>query len=94
MTTTMQVRYEGPVPKTLRAWCDRNAEKVAEVSAGTGYCTDDDDGFAYDVMLRDGWRVRDDLLHGVIEPTVQKTLEILREVVPCDCDGCTGRRSA
>lgn len=87
----MTVRYEGPVPKTLRTWCDRHAERVQEVSAGGGYCVSDsalDPGFAYDVALRPGWRVSDDLLHGIIEPTVSKTLEILRATVPCDCAGC------
>lgn len=81
-----RVKYEGSVPKSLRDWCDRNADKVYEVHAGSGYCTDS--GFAYDVALRNGWRDGGDVVHSIIEPNVRETLAKLRGIVACDCKGC------
>lgn len=80
------MRYEGRVPKSLHDWCDAHPERVYEVAAGYGYCTDS--GFAYDIALRNGWRSSDDLVHSIIEPTVARALAELRAAVPCDCDAC------
>ena len=82
----MAVRYEGPVPQSLRKWCDQHADKVYEVHAGGGYCTDS--GFAYDVALRNGWRDGGDFVHSIIEGNVRDTLDKLRSVVPCECKTC------
>lgn len=84
------VRYTGETPpRTLRRWCDAHADRVQEVEVGYGYCTDRNDGRAYDILLRPGWRMSDDFVHTIIEPTVQKALSQLRVIVPCDCDDCT-----
>lgn len=83
------VRYTGETPPiTLRRWCDAHAERVKEVEVGHGYCTDRDDGKAYDILLRPGWRMSDDFVHTIIEPTVQQALRQLRCVLPCDCEDC------
>lgn len=86
MNQPKQVKYEGKVPKTLRAFCDKNADKIVEVSAGTGYATDS--GFAYDVLLRAGWGAYGDPCHTVIEGTVMDTLRVLRGLEPCNCEDC------
>ena len=87
----MTVRYEGPVPQSLRKWCDQHADKVYEVHAGGGYCTDS--GFAYDIALRNGWRDGGDYVHSIIEPNVKEALSKLRGVVPCDCRACKNSES-
>ena len=81
------VKYEGPIPKSLKNFCDLNSDKIQEVSAGGGYCTDRG-GFAYDVLLRNGWRYGGDYVHTIIEPTVKETIEKLQWVVPCECSEC------
>ncbi|WP_038215289.1 MULTISPECIES: hypothetical protein [Xenophilus] len=83
------VRYSGDTPPaTLRAWCDAHADRVFELHAGGGYCTERPDGFAYDVLLRPGWCMSDDCCHTLIEPTVADMLRQLRAIVPCDCEDC------
>jgi hypothetical protein len=82
------VKYCKPAPKTLRAWIDANPEKVAEFDCGGGYCFGDGRGFGYDILLAPGWRMCDDTVHTLIEPTVKQMLAQLRSVVPCDCDEC------
>jgi hypothetical protein len=87
-TSKYDVKYCKPAPATLRRWLDANADKVQEFDCGGGYCTDRDDGFAYDILLRAGWRMGDDYVHTLIEPTVTAMLAQLRAVAPCDCDEC------
>ena len=53
---------------------------------GEGYATDS--GFAYDILLRRGWRMSDDWVHILIEPTVKDMLRQLRSVTACDCRDC------
>jgi hypothetical protein len=86
ITSSPVVKYEGSVPKTLRAFCDRNAGKVKDVLAGGGYNTDS--GFGYDVSLRAGWRKGDERVHTIVEQIIADMLSRLRCVVPCDCDDC------
>lgn len=81
-----KVKYCKPAPATLRRWLDKNADKVVEFDCGGGYSTDS--GFAYDILLRAGWRMSDDYVHTLIEPTVAAMLAQLRDVSPCDCDSC------
>ena len=88
MRTEHKVRYCKPAPATLRRWIDAHPEKVAEFDCGEGYCSGRNDGFAYDVLLRPGWRMGDDFVHTLIEPTVAAMLAQLRNVVACDCDEC------
>lgn len=85
---TPTVKYCKPAPATLRRWLDAHSEKVREFDCGGGYSTDSDSGFAYDILLREGWRRGDDYVHTLIEPTVKTMLAQLRAVVPCDCDEC------
>jgi hypothetical protein len=82
------VTYEGRVPKTLRDWIEKHAaDKVYDVDHGGGFCTDS--GMAYDVGIRNGWRVTyPDRMHTVIEPTVRDVIASLRTLEPCDCEQC------
>lgn len=84
----LKVRYCKPAPVTLKRWLDANADKVQEFYKGRGYSTDRESDFAYDILLRPGWRMSDDYVHTLIEPTVHAMLAQLRAVVPCDCDEC------
>jgi len=89
-TITPSVRYSGDSPPaTLRKWCDAHPFRVYELHCGGGYDTDRPDGFAYDVLLRPGWRMSDDFCHTLIEPTVAAMLRQLRAIEPCDCTDCT-----
>jgi hypothetical protein len=84
------VKYEGNIPKNLRAWCDKHPERVTEVSQGGGYNTDS--GMAYDVLLRRHWGRSDGDGHTIIESTAKDTLAELRAAKPCTCEDCvTGR---
>jgi len=83
------VRYEGNIPKSLRAWCDSNSERVQEVCHGSGYATDS--GRAYDVFVGRGFCAYEEGSHTVIEPTVSATLEVLRGLSPCECPYCQGK---
>jgi hypothetical protein len=86
MTT---VKYEGSIPATLRKYADKHSHQIAEISYGSGYCTDS--GNAYDVLLRSGWCDGFDPLgacHTLIEPTVQDILSALRAVRVCSCEEC------
>ena len=85
----LAVRYTGQKPPaTLRVWCDAHADRVREVEVGFGYCSDREDGKAYDILLRPGWRMRDDFVHTIIEPTVRRALDQLRNIARCECEEC------
>jgi len=84
-----KVRYCKPAPATLKRWIEANPDKVHEFDCGGGYSTDSGTGFAYDILLRAGWRMCDDHVHTLIEGTVKDMLTQLRAIVPCDCDECT-----
>lgn len=86
--TNHTVRYCKPVPRTLKDWCDRHAHQIQEVDSGEGYAFENRNGFAYDVLLRAGWRMSDDCVHTIIEATVNDMLAQLRILSPCDCDQC------
>lgn len=83
-----RVKYCHPAPVSLRRWIDAHPDKVQEFDCGGGYSTDTPDGFAYDILLRAGWRKGDDFVHTLIEPTVKGMLTELKAVVECDCDEC------
>ncbi|CAH2810716.1 MAG: hypothetical protein CBARDCOR_6844 [uncultured Caballeronia sp.] len=87
-TNELKVRYCKQAPATLRRWIDAHPHIVAEFDVGEGYCSGRVDGFAYDILLRPGWRMHDDFVHTLIEPTVDQMLSQLRSVVQCDCDQC------
>jgi hypothetical protein len=83
----MHIKYEGHIPsKALRAWCDKNTDKVAIVHYGGGFGTDS--GMAYEVCLRNGWSQEDDWVHSIIEQTAADVLYKLRRVARCDCESC------
>lgn len=89
------VRYCNDAPATLRRWIDAHPHIVQEFDCGDGYATDS--GFAYDILLRPGYRMGDDFVHTLIEPTVALMLRQLRGVATCDCDECRellGRQKA
>jgi hypothetical protein len=81
-----KVKYCKKPPVTLKRWIEANPDKVYEFDCGGGYGTES--GFAYDILLRAGWRMGDDHVHTLIEETVKEMLAQLRAVVPCDCDEC------
>lgn len=86
---TGNIKYEGVIPATLRRYCDRHRHQIAAVAAGGGYATDS--GFAYDVMLRDGWCDGSDPFgscHTLIEATLKEILSALRGIRQCECDDC------
>jgi hypothetical protein len=85
----LNVRYCSDPPKTLRTWCDAHAHQVEEFDSGDGYATES--GFAYDILLRRGWRMGDDCVHILIEPTVKDMLRQLRSIAECDCSDCVGK---
>ncbi|TDG02550.1 hypothetical protein E1N52_39225 [Paraburkholderia guartelaensis] len=80
------VRYVNRAPATLDRWIEAHANVVKEFNCGDGYGTES--GFAYDILLRAGWRRGDDFVHTLIEPTVAAMLAQLRSVTQCDCDEC------
>lgn len=80
----LPIKFCKPAPKTIRAWIEKNPEKVTEFDCGGGYSN----GFAYDILLAPGWRKGDDHVHTLICDTVKEMLSELRAVVPCDCDEC------
>ena len=83
-----KVKYENQIPKTLRNFCDKNADKVYAVGSGTGYSFDRNNGFAYDVLLRAGWKAYNDTVHTIIEATIKDTIDQIKEAKPCDCREC------
>lgn len=89
MAEKFSVRYCKVAPASLKRWIDAHPEKVEEFDCGGGYSTDS--GFAYDILLRAGWRKDDDYVHTLIEPTVRDMLAQLRSVSVCDCDECNER---
>lgn len=82
------VKYLSTAPKTLRKRLDANADKVCEFDSGSGYTTES--GFAYDILLREGWQVAGEFSHTINEETVADVLLKLALVVPCDCKECRG----
>jgi hypothetical protein len=81
-----KVRYCAEPPATLRRWCDAHAHQIQEFDSGEGYATVR--GFSYDILLRPGWRMGDDWVHILIEPTVKDVLRQLRSIGVCDCRDC------
>lgn len=77
------------LPKTLRAWCDRHAHQVSEVTSGGGYAGSRD--FAYEVSLKAGWCVAPGE-HIAIESNMADMLSKLRGITPCDCVECRGSK--
>lgn len=82
------VRYEGEICKALRAYADKHADQIAEVTWSSGYSSDN--GWAYEASLRDGWRKCDDYVHALINETAAGLIAELRTIVPCDCADCAG----
>ena len=80
------VKYEGSVPATLRAFADKHAEKVYEVSAGGGWNTRT--GFGYDIVYRNGYACGDDVVHSDLAETVKEAIGKIRAAGPCECDAC------
>lgn len=85
------MKYEGmKVGKTLRVYCDKHSDKIAEVYRGGGYCSgaSNDDRVKYDILLERGWYTFEKGLHTIIEGTVSDTIRELREIQPCNCQDC------
>ncbi|WP_429482124.1 hypothetical protein [Paraburkholderia youngii] len=80
-------------PATLRRWIDAHPHIVQEFDCGNGYTTGRKSEFAYDILLRPGWRRGDDFVHTLIEPTVATMLGQLRIVSACDCEECKDLRA-
>jgi hypothetical protein len=84
----MTAKFCKPAPKTLKAWIDKHPDRVAEFDCGYGYSFGGDNDFGYDILLAPGWRMDDDYVHTLIEPTVADMLKRLRSIVRCDCAEC------
>jgi uncharacterized protein (DUF4415 family) len=77
------------VPKTLKTWIEKHAaDAVYDVDFGGGFSTES--GNAYDVGIRNGWRVNvsGDWMHTIIEPTIKDVIDILKTLERCSCKDC------
>lgn len=88
MSDVATVKYEGRVPKTLRAFCDRHSDAIAEVDYSGGFSFENRDGMGYDVLLRPGYCVTfyGDTMHTIVEPTVANVIAVLRTIEACHED--------
>lgn len=78
------VEYDRRVPKTVRNYCDKHADQIADVWFGGR-----DEDWRYMAWLRAGWNDGNDVVHSVIGDTAADLIERLREVDKCDCsDEC------
>jgi len=78
--------YEGKIPATLRMVCDRNRHKVKEVTYSYGWSTDN--GYSYEVVLRDGWRTHDDMVHALIDTSAARLIPRIKAAQLCECEDC------
>jgi len=75
------VEFIGNIPKSLRQYAEKHADRIQEVTWSDGYCSDW--GGSYEAALRPGWRKCDDYVHtlisttaaGLIEPSFRKVHE-------------------
>jgi len=74
------------LPKTLKAWIEKHADRICEIDYGDGYATES--GRAYDILLNRGWCAEDIGLHTIIEQTASETLRVLRASEKCECRDC------
>lgn len=82
----MTVRYEGPVPATLRKFADKHAHMIYEISAGGGWNTRT--GFGYDIAYRNGFGSGSDCIHSDLAETVKEAISYIKAAGPCDCEAC------
>lgn len=78
--------YDGNVAATVRAFCDRHADKVSSVTRGNRR-----DDWAYMAYLCAGWNDGNDVVHSVIADDAKDLIARLRCVAPCNCDECRAR---
>lgn len=83
------IRYEGVIPAKLKIVCDCNRHKIKEVTYHDGWATDT--GYSYEVVLRNGWRASDDLVHTLLDTSVDGIIRQIKAAERCDCDNCLGR---
>ena len=79
-TIMSKVKYGNHVPKTLRAYADRHADQIEEITWSAR-------GGAYDAFLRPGWR-HCDHEHTIVKETATELIAELRNIMPCDCEDC------
>lgn len=80
------VQYQAGVPASVRAYCDKHAERIHSVDfGGTGWRAE---SWRYMAWLRSGWNCGDDCVHSVIGDTAADLLANLRAIGPCECDSC------
>lgn len=77
------VKYEAGVPASVRAFCDKRADRIESVMAGSRR-----DSWRYMAYTRRGWNQGDDCVHSVIGSSANDFIAALRRVDVCDCDDC------
>ena len=71
--------------KTVRAWVEKNPNKVREVDMIPHPWAPD----RYNILLERGWCTDyEPGLHTIIEDTVAEAMRSLRASVPCSCNDC------
>lgn len=82
---SLEVKFEGNVPRTLREFALKHAQKVYEVTVAEGAL------YRYDAACRAGWCKSDDRVHTLVGDTVRELMQEIRDAVPCDCEQCRER---
>lgn len=84
------IDYDGPIPKTLRAFADRYADRIASLDVVEGLANRS--GWGYDIMTRSGWCF-DPRTHIEIADNIREAKDRIRMIQPCACEDCgLGRR--
>jgi hypothetical protein len=80
------IKYEGNIPKGLRTVCERRQDAIQEVTYHYGWATDT--GMCYEVVLRDGWRSFDEIVHSLLDTTTKGMISQIKAIEPCECSDC------
>lgn len=80
------VQYDREIPATVRAYCDRHADRISSVDyGGRGSRAET---WRYMAWLRSGWNCGDDTVHSVIGDTAADLITRLGQIAPCTCETC------
>lgn len=79
------VLYSGNVAKCIRVWCDKHADRVAEVDYRDGFNTPS--GFGYDILPRQGWCMSEG--HVLAGVDAKWALQELRTLERCSAENCS-----
>jgi hypothetical protein len=82
------VIFETTMPDGMKLFLEQQSHKVFAACRGYGYSVDNDNGFAYDILLRKGWKCSDDDAHTIIVHTVALAKKKIWGAIPCECLSC------